>query len=546
MAKKSNYDKYIGFKGENFEVVGFDYDRYEDKNRKEQFWLCKCTCGNIISRSTKSIQGGNVNCGCITKEKIGIANSKVRGMSFEGWAIENNKTDFIELWDYDLNDKPPSDVSFSSGKRIFFKCKNNKHDSHAHILSDVTSNKMKSIECPYCNSVGQWIADEYGDENVSKYWGTSNKGDAFSYAKKSHSKIYIKCQSNESHGEYAVACSDFTSGRGCPICSNKQIAKGVNDVATTHPHLVKYFLDKQEAYTVGAGSSKVIKLACERCGSIKNTKLTYVTKRGFSCPVCGDGKSYPEKLVANILKHIGVDFKQEVTKTTFDWCGDSRYDFYIPSLSTIIETHGEQHYNGRFSNYVGGRTLEEEQENDRMKRKLALANGIERYIVLDCRNAELGWIRDNILNSELPSLLNFNQCDIDWNECEITARGSSIAGECWKLWNDGKSIVDISDMIGTTKNTVVKYLKVGVSIGKCNYDKDEALCRGNENKRLTTKRVIDVDTGMIFESARELERVSEEIYGEKIGYKQISKVCNGHNKTCRGHVFKLYDEYINK
>ena len=52
------------------------------------------------------------------------------------------------------------------------------------------------------------------------------------------------------------------------------------------------------------------------------------------------------------------------------------YDFYIPELEAIIEVHGSQHYGQGFEK-VGGRTLEEEQINDRLKEDLAKQNGIK-------------------------------------------------------------------------------------------------------------------------------------------------------------------------
>ena len=46
----------------------------------------------------------------------------------------------------------------------------------------------------------------------------------------------------------------------------------------------------------------------------------------------------------NLLKFCDIDFIQE---KSFDWDVEKykrRYDFYIPSLNTIIELNGKQHY----------------------------------------------------------------------------------------------------------------------------------------------------------------------------------------------------------
>jgi len=65
----------------------------------------------------------------------------------------------------------------------------------------------------------------------------------------------------------------------------------------------------------------------------------------------GMSGSYPERVITSLLKILDVDFARE---QTFPWStnvkddagniSSKRYDFFIPSLSTIIEVHGAQHY----------------------------------------------------------------------------------------------------------------------------------------------------------------------------------------------------------
>ena len=85
-------------------------------------------------------------------------------------------------------------------------------------------------------------------------------------------------------------------------------------------------------------------------------------------PNCGDKVSYDEKFLSSILSQLKVDFATQLSKSTFNWCDKYRYDFYIPSLNMIIETHGIQHYE---ENKNWTMSLEEEQENDKIKKELA-------------------------------------------------------------------------------------------------------------------------------------------------------------------------------
>lgn len=133
--------------------------------------------------------------------------------------------------------------------------------------------------------------------------------------------------------------------------------------------------------------------------------------------------SYPERFMSSLLTVLGVDFARE---QTFPWATNvigengknsfKRYDFYIPSMSVIIEVHGSQHYSGGFE-YLGGRSLEEECANDQYKEQLAKDNGIKHYIVINALSSTSSFIKDSILtNLEFTSL--FDLSNIDWNEVE--------------------------------------------------------------------------------------------------------------------------------
>lgn len=43
---------------------------------------------------------------------------------------------------------------------------------------------------------------------------------------------------------------------GCPVCANKVIIKGINDLWTTHPHIAKLLTNEEDGYNVTFGSAK--------------------------------------------------------------------------------------------------------------------------------------------------------------------------------------------------------------------------------------------------------------------------------------------------
>lgn|GEM_PF-4546029 len=176
---------------------------------------------------------------------------------------------------------------------------------------------------------------------------------------------------------------------------------------------------------------------------------------------------------------MNIKFKWE---KSFRWSHGKRYDFYLPSLNAIIEIHGRQHYDGGFER-LGGRTFEEEQENDRLKEELAKDNGIENYIVIDARESNINWMKDNIINSLLPSLLDCS--NVDYENIDLNAREKLII-EMESLWNKNKSIKLISKITGLDRDAVVRYLKTLDA-----FDAKEDI--DYIKKHIDSKRIIEYD-----------------------------------------------------
>ena len=60
------------------------------------------------------------------------------GKSFEQWCIENNRLEFLNLWDYDLNDCKPCDITHSTSKSYYFKCPEGIHNSKLNCIVNFT------------------------------------------------------------------------------------------------------------------------------------------------------------------------------------------------------------------------------------------------------------------------------------------------------------------------------------------------------------------------------------------------------------------------
>ena len=200
-------------------------------------------------------------------------------------------------------------------------------------------------------------------------------------------------------------------------------------------------LSEEDAKTHTKGSNDKVFVICPHCGEKKEIVISNLCNNKSICCSCGRGVSYPERFMMSVLDQLNIEYIFQLTKTTFDWCGDKKYDFYIPLTKSVLETHGMQHYKwtGR------GRTLEEEQENDRIKYELALQNGIkeEEYIVIDCRYSDKEWIKNNILKSKLNELFDLSKVDLE--KCEEFALCNLVKSVC-DYWNDKKDWESATDL----------------------------------------------------------------------------------------------------
>lgn len=337
--------------------------------------------------------------------------------------------------------------------------------------------------------------------------------------------------------------------RGCSCCNNKVVAKGINDLFTTAPWMIALGISKDDSERYTKSSGVVIEVKCPHCGTFKKAKISDIfANKSIGCGVCGDSVSFSEKFINNMLKQLDIDFETE--KVLFKNLSNRiRYDFYFKynNKKYIIETHGIQHYDcGTGFDTYGGRTFEEEHKNDEYKKQLAIKNGITNYIVLDCRYSELEWIKKSVLDSELNNI--FDLSKINWQICEQYAMSNTMKRVC-EYWNNNKvwaTTGDISKEFHVNYNTISRYLKKGKKLGWTDYDPKREVNRiakvnGEKARERLSKPILIFKEGLFlgeFNSASELERQSENIFGVKLNHCLIGYVAQGRQKSHKGFTFK--------
>ena len=359
--------------------------------------------------------------------------------------------------------------------------------------------------------------------------------------KTSTNNLDFKCPKGH---EFEISWNNLRSGCRCPYCCNKKVLQGYNDILTTNPWMINLGMSIEDAKTHTCGSGDKIIVACPNCGREKRIQILEMYYYKTIRCLCGDGVSYPEKFIISLLDQLGIEYERE---QNFNWSNNRRYDFYfkLNDKKYIIECHGQQHFNDNTFEFKGGRTLEEEQKNDEYKKKLALSNGIDGYIILDCRKSELNWIKNNILDSELNNL--FDLSNIDWLKCEEFTLSNRIKEICdyWNNKEEWETTKDLANKFKLDRHTIIKHLKNGKRLGWCEYDSEEEIKKG---VRSQGKPVIILKNNIclgVFKSAGELARRSKELFNIELNHSSICRY-NNEGKVHKGFTFKYItkEEYI--
>jgi predicted transcriptional regulator len=337
---------------------------------------------------------------------------------------------------------------------------------------------------------------------------------------------------------------------GCNVCCvpSKKILIGFNDIHTVDSEFGKLFWNHEDGYKFTCNSNKKADFRCQNCGEkIKKKLINNVHRRGLSCSKCSDGISYPNKLMYNMLKQLDIEFETEYSPEWAVVTGRKiekinrrrRYDFSSEELNSTIEMHGKQHYIESFK-YTESRTLEDEQENDRLKEKLHKENSNREYIIIKADISELEYIKQNILNSRLAELIDL--IDVDWEKADRDSQKSLVKIAC-DLWNSGLSSVEkIAQTIKISKSPVTKYLKRGASMGWCNYNANEESRKGRSNAGKKNAKSI-VRLSLNGEFIDEYEGTCEA--GRQIGVNQsnISEACRGGYEVAGGFMWMFKEDY---
>ena len=230
-------------------------------------------------------------------KKINGGGNKEDSSILAAWCRENNKLYLLDEWDYEKNGTiTPEMVARGSGKKAWWKCERG-HEWETSIKNRTMANSG----CPICD--GKIILQGFNDlatwcmKNDKTYlldeWDYEKNGELTpqSVAPKTSRKVWWRCEKGHHWQASVLKRSD---GRGCPVCSNRLICTGINDLATwCREHNRQDILDEWDyekngdltPQSMAPKTSKKVWWRCDEGHSFTAT-VAHRVKDKSGCPVC--------------------------------------------------------------------------------------------------------------------------------------------------------------------------------------------------------------------------------------------------------------------
>jgi hypothetical protein len=180
----------------------------------------------------------------------------------------------------EANGWDPKTVGGGSSKRFSWKCQASGHVWESTIINRTANGS----NCPVC--VGQLVISGINDLSTT-HVDLAKEADGWdpkTLPAGSKKRVQWKC----SKGHLWVASVGSRAGAqksGCPVCGNKKVLIGFNDLATTHPDLAKE-ADGWNPTSLTAGSEKKVQWICSQRHDWKSVVKNRTGPQKQGCPVC--------------------------------------------------------------------------------------------------------------------------------------------------------------------------------------------------------------------------------------------------------------------
>ena len=238
-------------------------------------------------------------------------------------------------WDFEKNRDTPSDITSRSKRKVWWKC------PRGHSYACTVSHRADGNGCPYCSN--HKVLAGYNDlasmsPELALQWNYERNSPLLPSEATSNSGKSVWWRCDKGH-EWRAAVYSRQNGNGCPICSNKAVQAGFNDLATCNPELAKEWNYTKNGVLlpsmVTPNSGKKVWWVCPR-GHEWQASVDHRSK-GRGCPICLTDRrsSYPEQAIFYYLSKAYAG-----TCNRFKLKEKYELDIFVPEIKVAIEYDG--------------------------------------------------------------------------------------------------------------------------------------------------------------------------------------------------------------
>lgn len=315
---------------------GFDPNLLGTHSNKKVWWICNK--GHHYESSPDYRMRGE-NCPYCSNRRVLVGEND----------LQTTNPELIDEWDFEANNPLlPTMIVPGSSKKVHWICKNCGNKWVVSVLSRAT---RRHTGCPVCGRLKR--AENRHFSELAKRGGITDPEllKDFDYEKNApltpndftpstSSYVFWKC--HVCGHEWKAKVNNRDNGRGCPLCSNKIVVKGKNDLATTNPDLAKEWHKIKNGdlkpTDVTRGTGKKVWWFCPRGHEYQATVL-HRTNGGTGCPICISAMqtSFAEQAVFYYIHKV---FPDAINRYKAPFLERMELDIYIPSIHIAIEYDG--------------------------------------------------------------------------------------------------------------------------------------------------------------------------------------------------------------
>lgn len=206
--------------------------------------------------------------------------------SLYDFCVENGKENLLLQWDSGKNlPLTPHSVTYGSRQKIWWCCERG-HEWQAEVYTRTSGD----AGCPFCAGkqvcVGETDLASQNPALAAQWHPTKNAPltpDRVSVG--SHRSVWWVCEQGH---EWRAIVKSRSGGCGCPVCANRTLLRGVNDLASTHPNLaLQWHPTKNGRLTPGDLMAGTRRKVWWKCGKGHEWQASAASRSsGTGCPVC--------------------------------------------------------------------------------------------------------------------------------------------------------------------------------------------------------------------------------------------------------------------